>query len=76
MTERGEQRLTIRDVAARAGVPRGAVSPAFDNKPGVSEATRTRIVEVVLASRRVAAHQVPTPALTPRGSTGPPPGRE
>lgn len=41
-----EQRLTIRDVAARAGVSRAAVSLAFNNKPGVSEATRTRILEV------------------------------
>ncbi|WP_369216790.1 LacI family DNA-binding transcriptional regulator, partial [Streptomyces flavofungini] len=39
-------RLTIRDVAARAGVSRAAVSLAFNNKPGVSEATRTRILEV------------------------------
>ncbi|MFH8487315.1 LacI family DNA-binding transcriptional regulator [Streptomyces longisporoflavus] len=41
-----EQRLTIRDVAARAGVSRAAVSLAFNNKPGVSEATRARIMEV------------------------------
>lgn len=41
-----EQRLTIRDVAARAGVSRAAVSLAFNNKPGVSEATRVRILEV------------------------------
>ncbi|CAM5389070.1 LacI family transcriptional regulator OS=Streptomyces alboniger OX=132473 GN=CP975_31775 PE=4 SV=1 [Streptomyces alboniger] len=40
------ERLTIRDVAARAGVSRAAVSLAFNNKPGVSEATRTRILEV------------------------------
>lgn len=36
-------RVTIKDVAARAGVSKGAVSLAFNNKPGVSEATRTRI---------------------------------
>ncbi|MER5252344.1 MULTISPECIES: LacI family DNA-binding transcriptional regulator [unclassified Streptomyces] len=41
-----EQRLTIRDVAARAGVSRAAVSLAFNDKPGVSEATRARIMEV------------------------------
>ncbi|MGW5731808.1 MULTISPECIES: LacI family DNA-binding transcriptional regulator [Streptomyces] len=41
-----EPRLTIRDVAARAGVSRAAVSLAFNNKPGVSEATRARILEV------------------------------
>ncbi|QES45418.1 LacI family transcriptional regulator [Streptomyces venezuelae] len=44
-----EQRLTIRDVAARAGVSRAAVSLAFNNKPGVSEATRARIIEVARA---------------------------
>lgn len=41
-----EQRLTIRDVAARAGVSRAAVSLAFNNKPGVSQTTRARILEV------------------------------
>lgn len=37
-------RLTIRDVAARAGVSRAAVSLAFNNKPGVSETTRAHIL--------------------------------
>ncbi|MFK4065535.1 LacI family DNA-binding transcriptional regulator [Streptomyces sp. NPDC029674] len=41
-----KQRLTIRDVAERAGVSRAAVSLAFNDKPGVSEATRARILEV------------------------------
>ncbi|MEU2337912.1 LacI family DNA-binding transcriptional regulator [Streptomyces sp. NPDC006654] len=36
-------RVTIKDVAARAGVSKGAVSLAFNNKPGVSETTRARI---------------------------------
>lgn len=36
-------RATIKDVAARAGVSKGAVSLAFNDKPGVSEATRERI---------------------------------
>ncbi|KUO12281.1 LacI family DNA-binding transcriptional regulator [Streptomyces sp. DSM 15324] len=36
-------RVTIRDVAARAGVSKGAVSLAFNRKPGLSEATRERI---------------------------------
>lgn len=40
-------RVTINDVAARAGVSRGAVSLAFNNRPGVSEATRERIMEAV-----------------------------
>lgn len=39
----GTQRVTIKDVAARAGVSKGAVSLAFNHKPGVSEATRERI---------------------------------
>ncbi|MFE9453779.1 LacI family DNA-binding transcriptional regulator [Streptomyces sp. NPDC006739] len=36
-------RVTIKDVAARAGVSKGAVSLAFNHKPGLSEATRDRI---------------------------------
>jgi DNA-binding LacI/PurR family transcriptional regulator len=36
-------RVTIKDVAARAGVSKGAVSLAFNHKPGVSAATRERI---------------------------------
>lgn len=40
-------RVTINDVAARAGVSRGAVSLAFNNRPGVSEATRVRIMAAV-----------------------------
>ncbi|GAA2494382.1 LacI family DNA-binding transcriptional regulator [Streptomyces gobitricini] len=39
-------RVTINDVAARAGVSKGAVSMAFNNRPGVSQATRRRIFEV------------------------------
>lgn len=37
------ERVTIKDVAAAAGVSKGAVSLAFNNKPGVSETTRARI---------------------------------
>ncbi|MPY40836.1 LacI family transcriptional regulator, partial [Streptomyces phyllanthi] len=36
-------RVTIKDVAARAGVSKGAVSLAFNHKPGLSDATRDRI---------------------------------
>ncbi|MFG3497705.1 LacI family DNA-binding transcriptional regulator [Streptomyces sp. NPDC047928] len=39
------ERVTIKDVAARAGVSKGAVSLAFNHKPGVSQATRERIFE-------------------------------
>ncbi|MDV9176433.1 LacI family DNA-binding transcriptional regulator, partial [Streptomyces sp. W16] len=38
-------RVTIKDVAARAGVSKGAVSLAFNHKPGLSDATRKRIFE-------------------------------
>ncbi|GAB3953838.1 LacI family DNA-binding transcriptional regulator [Streptomyces sparsus] len=38
-------RVTIKDVAARAGVSKGAVSLAFNHKSGVSQATRERIFE-------------------------------
>ncbi|WIK64074.1 LacI family DNA-binding transcriptional regulator [Gleimia hominis] len=39
-------RLTIRDIAQEAGVSPGAVSFALNGKPGVSEATRTRIINI------------------------------
>ncbi|WP_431683525.1 LacI family DNA-binding transcriptional regulator [Kitasatospora sp. KL5] len=39
------RRVTIRDVAARAGVSAGAVSLALNDRPGVSAETRRRIVE-------------------------------
>ncbi|MET8285800.1 LacI family DNA-binding transcriptional regulator [Streptomyces sp. NPDC048448] len=38
-------RVTIRDVARHAGVSTGAVSIVFNDKPGVSPATRERILE-------------------------------
>jgi len=38
-------RVTIKDVAARAGVSKGAVSLAFNHKPGLADATRDRIFE-------------------------------
>ncbi|MFI1922320.1 LacI family DNA-binding transcriptional regulator [Streptomyces sp. NPDC020377] len=43
MTASPSSRVTIKDVAARAGVSKGAVSLAFNRKPGLSEATRDRI---------------------------------
>ncbi|MFC8195788.1 LacI family DNA-binding transcriptional regulator [Streptomyces sp. NPDC060006] len=42
-------RVTIKDVAARAGVSKGAVSLAFNHKPGLSDATRDRIFEAARA---------------------------
>ncbi|UED83880.1 LacI family DNA-binding transcriptional regulator [Streptomyces profundus] len=42
--EQRSARLTIRDVAARAGVSRAAVSLAFNDKPGVSATTRAHIL--------------------------------
>jgi len=39
------KRVTIVDVAERAGVAISSVSSALNNRPGVSEATRMRIVE-------------------------------
>ncbi|MFD7711453.1 LacI family DNA-binding transcriptional regulator [Streptomyces sp. NPDC059785] len=43
MTAAPAPRVTIKDVAARAGVSKGAVSLAFNRKPGLSDATRDRI---------------------------------
>ncbi|MFF8033615.1 LacI family DNA-binding transcriptional regulator [Streptomyces sp. NPDC016626] len=45
MTATPPPRVTIKDVAARAGVSKGAVSLAFNRKPGLSEATRERIFQ-------------------------------
>jgi DNA-binding LacI/PurR family transcriptional regulator len=39
-------RPTIGDIAARAGVSKGAVSFALNGQPGVSEATRARILKI------------------------------
>lgn len=43
---RKKKRVTIADIAERAGVTSGAVSLAVNGKRGVSEATRLRILEV------------------------------
>ncbi|SDG18474.1 DNA-binding transcriptional regulator, LacI/PurR family [Lentzea fradiae] len=40
------KRPTIKDIAAAAGVSKGAVSLALNGRPGVSEATRARVLEV------------------------------
>jgi DNA-binding LacI/PurR family transcriptional regulator len=39
-------RATIRDIAERAGVSKGAVSYALNGRPGVSESTRKRILSI------------------------------
>jgi DNA-binding LacI/PurR family transcriptional regulator len=39
-------RITIKEIARRAGVSKGAVSYALNNQPGVSEATRARVLKV------------------------------
>ncbi|ARU50414.1 LacI family transcriptional regulator [Cellulosimicrobium cellulans] len=39
-------RITIADIAREAGVSTGAVSYALNNRPGVSEATRARILTI------------------------------
>jgi len=41
-----DKRTTITDIAKRAGVSIGTVHCALNGKPGVSEATRSRIVEL------------------------------
>jgi DNA-binding LacI/PurR family transcriptional regulator len=38
--------VTIRDIAERAGVSKGAVSYALNGRPGVSDSTRERIVSI------------------------------
>jgi DNA-binding LacI/PurR family transcriptional regulator len=39
-------RVTIKEIARRAGVSKGAVSYALNGLPGVSEATRARVLQV------------------------------
>jgi DNA-binding LacI/PurR family transcriptional regulator len=40
------ERITIRDIAERAGVSKGAVSYALNGRPGVSDDTRDRILAI------------------------------
>jgi len=40
------RRVTIADIAFRAGVSKGAVSYALNGRPGISEATRQRILKI------------------------------
>ncbi len=40
------RRVTIADIAIRAGVSKGAVSYALNGRPGISEATRRRILDI------------------------------
>jgi DNA-binding LacI/PurR family transcriptional regulator len=40
------ERVTIRDIAERAGVSKGAVSYALNGRPGVSDGTRDRILSI------------------------------
>ncbi len=42
----GAQRVTIRDIAKRAGVSKGAVSYALNDRPGISDGTRERILAI------------------------------
>ena len=42
----GAPRARIEDIAQRVGVSKGAVSFALNGKPGVSEATRQRVLAV------------------------------
>jgi DNA-binding LacI/PurR family transcriptional regulator len=40
------RRVTISDIAERAGVSKGAVSYALNDRPGLSDETRTRILKI------------------------------
>ena len=46
MAEQRSGRVTIKDIAERAGVSKGAVSYALNGRPGVSDHTRDRIVAI------------------------------
>jgi DNA-binding LacI/PurR family transcriptional regulator len=45
-SEDNPRRTTIRDIAQRAGVSKGAVSYALNGRPGVSDETRDRILAI------------------------------
>ena len=47
------RRATIADIAERAGVSKGAVSYALNGQPGVSEATRARVLAIAARARLV-----------------------
>jgi DNA-binding LacI/PurR family transcriptional regulator len=49
-------RITISDIARRAGVSTGAVSYALNDRPGVSAQTRERILAMAAAPRWAARH--------------------
>ena len=46
MSQKRTSRATIRDIAERAGVSKGAVSYALNGRPGVSDVTRERILAI------------------------------
>jgi len=46
VSERRAGRVTIKDIAERAGVSKVAVSYALNGRPGVSDETRERIVAI------------------------------
>ncbi|MBR8740736.1 LacI family DNA-binding transcriptional regulator [Nocardiopsis sp. MG754419] len=62
------RRPTIMDIARAAGVSKGAVSYALNGRPGVSEATRERILSI--ASDLGWAPSNPARALAPGGRVG------
>lgn len=41
-----EKRVTIADIASQAGVTKSTVSMVFRNKPGISQETRQRVMEI------------------------------
>src|SRR5262245_56942403 len=46
MVEQRGARVTIKDIAERAGVSKGAVSYALNGRPGVSDDTRDRVLAI------------------------------
>lgn len=64
------KRVTIADIAREAGVSKGAVSYALNGQPGVSDATRDRILEIAEQLRFTPSRGTRAPSASKAGAAG------
>lgn len=64
------KRVTIADIAREAGVSKGAVSYALNGQPGVSDATRDRILEIAERLRFTPSRGIRGPSATKARAAG------